>query len=66
MKVTLRIAIYCNSIVKSYTYVIASAKIVFIGEFHASENILITFLIVLMSLLDALVVRKNVLQPMEI
>ena len=37
-----------------------------IGQFHVSENILITFLIVVTSRLDAVVAHKNVLQPMRI
>ena len=37
-----------------------------IGQFHVSENILITFLIAVTSRLDAVDARKNVLQPMRI
>ena len=37
-----------------------------IDHLHARENVLITFLIVVTSQLDALVARKNVLQPMGI
>ena len=37
-----------------------------IDHLHASENILITFLIAVMSQLDALVAHKNVLQLMGI
>ena len=37
-----------------------------IDHLHASENILITFLIAVTSRLNALVARKNVLQPMGI
>ena len=37
-----------------------------IDHLHASENILITFLIAVTSRLDALVAHKNVLQPMRI
>ena len=37
-----------------------------IDHLHASENILITFLFVVTSRLDALVARKHVLRPMGI
>ena len=48
-----------------YVYQIASRSNI-IDHLHASENILITFLIAVTSRLDAVVARKNVLQPMGI